>query len=155
MSRLEFRRVRARWFAKRSRRDPPDACLPRAPLSAACVPVTLSWREAAAVQLYAEAPDATFGDVVRLCGGWRGGARGNLAAFFGDDVADIGNGRNDDRNGPVESLEAWHARLTRARERSLERLETRRDALASALAEAERRGAARLAAEGGLSLIHI
>ena len=50
VSRLEFRRVRARWFAKRTRRDPPDACLPRAPLSAACVPVTLSWREAAAVQ---------------------------------------------------------------------------------------------------------
>ena len=149
VSRLEFRRVRARWFAKRTRRDPPDACLPRAPLSAACVPVTLSWREAAAVQLYAEAPDATFGDVVRLCGGWRDGARGNLAAFFGDDGVAIGNGRNDDRNGPVESLEAWHARLTRAHERNLARLEKRRDALASALADSERRGAARLAAEGG------
>ena len=160
VSRLEFRRVRARWFARRTVRDPPDTCLPRVSLNTECVPVTLSWREAAAVQLYTEALDATFGDVVRLCGGWRGAARGHLDAFFGDDlVSDSGLSYDDDDDVPNnvpnnvtnrrESLEAWHARLTRARERSLERLETRRDALAGALAEAERRGAARLAAEGG------
>ncbi len=162
VSRLEFRRVRARWFARRTVRDPPDACLPRVSLNTECVPVTLSWREAAAVQLYTEALDATFGNVVRLCGGWRGAARGHLAAFFGDDLVVDSNGLSHDdddddvpnnvpNNIPTEreSLEAWHARLTRARERSLERLETRRDALAAALAEAERRGAARLAAEGG------
>ena len=158
VSRLEFRRVRARWFAKRTRRDPPDQCLPRVPLETACVPVTLSWREAAAVRLYAEALDATFGDVVRLCGGWRGdGARGRLEPLFlfGDDGA--GGDGPDDRDGPdesinkgpAESLDVWQTRLTRARERGLARLETRRDALAGFLAEAERRGAARLAAEGG------
>ena len=49
VSRLEFRRVRARWFAKRTRRDPPDVP-PARPVRRASR--RRPWREAAAVQLY-------------------------------------------------------------------------------------------------------
>ena len=50
-------------------RDPPGACLPVPPVEYHAVPVTLTWHEASVVQLYSEAFDATFHDVISLCGG--------------------------------------------------------------------------------------
>ena len=68
--RVAFRRVRAKWVERRARRDPPGACLPVPPLHRLAVSVTLSWYEASVVQLYSEAFDASFSDVIRLCSGF-------------------------------------------------------------------------------------
>jgi len=69
LGRREYRRVRARWTERRCVRDPPGACLPVPPVEYHAVPVTLTWHEASVVQLYSEAFDATFHDVISLCGG--------------------------------------------------------------------------------------
>ena len=61
--------MRARWTELRARRDPPGACLPVPALHRLALPVTLTWHEASVVQLYSEAFDASFADVVRLCSG--------------------------------------------------------------------------------------
>ena len=46
--------------------------LPAPALIRVAEPVTLTWHEASTVQLYAEAFDATFADVVKMCSGFAG-----------------------------------------------------------------------------------
>lgn len=89
LSRAAYRRARARWTTRRCRRDPPDACLPAPASIRVAEPVTLTWHEASTVQLYAEAFDATFADVVKMCSGFAredddAGAAAALAARADD-----------------------------------------------------------------------
>jgi hypothetical protein len=67
---FEFKLRRYSWMERRARRDPPGLCLPVPALHRHNVPVTLSWYEASVVQLYSEAFDASFDDVIRLCSGF-------------------------------------------------------------------------------------
>ena len=95
LTRREYRIVRARWHERRCVRDPPNACLPVPPVEFHAVPVTLTWHEASVVQLYAEAFDATFHDVISLCSGF-----GDLLS--GDLVSSGLNGENSTIRGGVE-----------------------------------------------------
>ena len=97
-------------------------------------PVTLTWHEASTVQLYAEAFDATFADVVKMCGGFAE----RRDDFFSDaedsDDSDAEDSGGFDRRivSSSESVEAWASRRAAAHETRLAALETRRDALAAA-----------------------
>ena len=146
LSRLEFRKVRNRWTSQRTKRDPPDMCLPTVPLHPQCVPVTLSWREAATVQLYTESFDATFANVVRYCGGWCDAA-GDAEELEALDSFDFLGG--DAGDGKVESLDQWHARLAHVMDVKLGKLETRRDVLVGVISEAETFADDQLKNEGG------
>ena len=93
------------------------------------------------VQLYSEAFDASFDDVIRLCSGFGQDddsaaagivANGGVAGGGGGGFAGGGSGLSATRAGETfESLEEWHKRHTAAHEASLARLERRRDALAA------------------------
>ena len=159
LSRAAYRRARARWTTRRCRRDPPDACLPSPASIRVAEPVTLTWHEASTVQLYAEAFDATFADVVKMCSGFAredddAGAAAALAAGADDSDEDSDGivgaaGPNRRIVSSFESMEAWASRRAAAHESSLAALESRRDALAAALRATERDQAAALAAAGG------
>ena len=86
---FEFKLRRYSWMERRARRDPPGLCLPVPALHRHNVPVTLSWYEASVVQLYSEAFDASFDDVIRLCSGF---AHDDDSAAAGLDVAARGGG---------------------------------------------------------------
>lgn len=144
LTRDEFRKVRTRWTSKRSKRDPPDMCLPTVDLTNKSVPVTLSWREASVVQLYTEALDSTFGEIVRYCGGWSSFSNDGGVTLDGDDF--LGS---DSTDGRVESLEQWHTRLATQMESRLRKLETRRDVLIGVITQAEEFESNQLKLQGG------
>ena len=152
LSRLTFRRVRARWVAKCCRRDPPGMCLPVPSLTRVAVPITLSWYEASVVQLYSEAFDSSFDVVVRLCSGLAGADEDDDAAAAGLAVGTVGPyppaaaGAGGET---FESMEEWHRRHTAVHAASLSRLERRRDHLTAELKATRDEAATALAAAGG------
>lgn len=147
LSRAAYRRARARWTTRRCRRDPPDACLPAPALIRVAEPVTLTWHEASTVQLYAEAFDATFADVVKMCGGFA--ERTDDSDAEDSDDSDASGGFDRRIVSSSESVEAWASRRAAAHETRLAALETRRDALAAAVRATERAQADAVAAAGG------
>ena len=147
LSRAAYRRARARWTTRRCRRDPPDACVPTPALIRVAEPVTLTWHEASTVQLYAEAFDATFADVVKMCGGFA--ERTDDSDAEDSDDSDASGGFDRRIVSSSESVEAWASRRAAAHETRLAALETRRDALAAAVRATERAQADAVAAAGG------
>ena len=158
----EYRRVRARWHERRCVRDPPNACLPVPPVEFHAVPVTLTWHEASVVQLYGEAFDATFHDVISLCSGF-GDPNGDLNGGLGEDsISGVdgsipggvgGEASFGDRETSTayESAEQWAARHTETHELALSKLERRRDSLLHRLKRLDARYEASLAAAGGIN----
>mgnify|MGYP003312904486 CR=1 FL=1 len=97
------------------------------PVEFHAVPVTLTWHEASVVQLYGEAFDATFHDVISLCSGF-GDPNGDLNGGLGEDSISGVDGSIPDGVGgeasfgdrepstAYESTEQWAARHTETHE---------------------------------------
>ena len=152
----EYRSVRARWHERRCVGiRPTRASVP--PVGPA-VPVTLTWHEASVVQLYGEAFDATFHDVISLCSGFgdpNGGlGEDSISGVDGSIPGGVGGEASfGDRETSTayESAEQWAARHTETHELALSKLERRRDSLLHRLKRLDARYEASLAAAGGIN----